>query len=369
MRITGILILLAVILSITGCGKKEKNKSVHGRLRNAENSWIYMQQITEQGDKTIDSVLSEKDGTFKLQNPATDPEFYVLRSNATNVVFLFLKPEDNVEVTGDAKNLEMTYRVRGSKDSELIQQLRSHDRMLSDSLGKKYEELRAENPELKDSIGLSLQRIYSVEMENYAKDFIRKNINSIVSLSATKFLNQQAELPLMNELGDALASKYSTDNRYVRDYMTLMSELNMLPPGSMCPEINLQTPEGKTMALSSLKGKVVLIDFWASWCAPCRQQNPHLVEVYNKYKGKDFEIFGVSLDENVAAWKNAIEKDGLTWPQVSDLKRWESSVVKVFHVEAIPYGILIDRQGKIVAKGIRTEELELKIMDALNQTM
>jgi thiol-disulfide isomerase/thioredoxin len=239
---------------------------------------------------------------------------------------------------------------------------------MSDSLGKKYEELRAENPELKDSIGLSLQRVYSSEMENYAKNFIRKNISSIVSLSATKFLNQQAELALMNELKDSLLKAYSPENRYVKDYETLMTELNELPAGSSSPEINLSTPDGKTMALSSLKGKVVLIDFWASWCAPCRIQNPQLVQIYDKYKGKGFEIFGVSLDENAAAWKNAIQKDGLIWPQVSDLMKWQSSVVKEFHIEAIPYGVLIDREGKIIAKGIRTEELELKIMEAISNS-
>ncbi len=359
-------LIFLILITIVSCGKKEKTKSVHGRLRGAENSWISIQKITETGDETIDSVMSEKDGTFEMKNPATEPEFYILRANATNVVFLFLKPNDNVEITGDAKNLEMTYKVRGSKDSELIQQLRSRDRIMSDSLGRKYEELRAENPEMKDSIGLAFQKLYSVEMENYAKEFIRKNINSIVSLSATKFLNQQAELALMNELKDSLLKTYSAENRYVKDYETLINELNLLPPGSMSPDINLQTPEGKTMALSSLRGKIVLIDFWASWCVPCRRQNPHLVELYEKYKGTDFEIFGVSLDENVSAWKNAIQKDGLTWPQVSDLMKWESSVVKEFHIEAIPYGVLIDRDGKIIAKGIRTEELEMKIVEAVS---
>ena len=170
----------------------------------------------------------------------------------------------------------------------------------------------------------------------------------------------------MNELGDSLLRSYSESNRYVKDYMTLINELNMLPPGSLSPDITLQTPDGETIALSSFKGKVVLIDFWASWCLPCRRQNPHLIELYKKYKGDNFEILGVSLDDNVSAWKNAISKDGLSWPQVSELKKWESTVVKEFHIEAIPYGVLIDREGKIIAKGIRTEEMEIKIMDAIN---
>jgi thiol-disulfide isomerase/thioredoxin len=360
-------IILILALSVSGCAKKEKAKSISGRLRNAENSWIYLQKITEHAEQNIDSVMTERDGSFQMANKVTEPDFYILRANDRNVVFLFLKPGDNVEINGDAKKLEETYKVRGSKDSELIQLLRSKDKLLSDSLDKEYEMRRAENPEAKDSIGLALQREYATTMENYAKEFIRKNITSIVSLSATKFLNQQAELALMNELKDSLIKTYTAENRYVKDYVTLINELNLLPPGSQCPEINLQTPDGKTLALSSLRGKIVLIDFWASWCVPCRRENPHLLEVYKKYKGNDFEIYGVSLDENVAAWKNAVEKDQLTWPQVSDLKKWESIVVKEFHIEAIPYGILIDREGKIIAKGIRIEELELKITEAINK--
>lgn len=364
MRLISILLLLTIAAS---CGKKEKTKTISGRLRNAENSWIYLQKISEEGDVTIDSVLAEKDGSFELKNPSKSADFYILRTNPTNLVFLILKPTDNVEVNGDAKNLEATYKVRGSKESELIQKLRGYDRTLSDSLNKAYENLRAENPENKDSVGMYLQKVYSDQMENFAKDFIKKNLNSIVSLSATKFINQQSELALMNQLRDSLTKVYP-DNRYVSDYKILMDELNKLPPSSMSPEITLKNPEGKTISLSSMRGKVVLVDFWASWCAPCRRENPHLVEIYKKYRGKDFEILGVSLDENAVSWKNAIEKDGLTWPQVSDLKRWESQVVKDFFIEAIPYSLLIGRDGKIIAKGLRSDEMEFKIAEAMQNT-
>lgn len=360
-----IVIFLSFIM-LASCAKKDKIKKISGRLRNAEKSWIYLQKISEQGDITIDSAMGSNDGSFEMPNPATSPEFYILRTNPTNLVFLILKEGENIEVNGDAKNLEMSYKVRGSKDSELIQKLRSRDRLLSDSLNRTYEILRAEDPENKDSLGMILQQVYTNEMEMYASDFIRKNMSSLVSLSATKFINQQAELSLMNSLRDSLVKSYP-DNRYVQDYVTLMKELNELPPGSICPDIKMKTPDGKTLSLSSLKGKVVLIDFWASWCAPCRRENPHIVEIYKKYKIKGLEIFGVSLDENEAAWKNAIDKDGLIWPQVSDLKKWESQVVKDFHIEAIPYSILIDREGKIIAKGLRSNELEFRIMEALGK--
>jgi peroxiredoxin len=135
--------------------------------------------------------------------------------------------------------------------------------------------------------------------------------------------------------------------------------------GQPAPEIELETPEGKELALSSLKGKVVLIDFWASWCGPCRKEMPNVVKAYAKFKNKGFEIFGVSLDQDKARWIEAIQKDGITWPQVSDLKQWQSSVVRQYNIQGIPYTVLLDREGNILAKNLRGEELEKKLTEVL----
>ena len=361
MRLLFLLLLLACIFS---CSQKEKPSAVYGKLKNADKIYVSIQKISEQGEETLDSVLTDKDGNFEMKNPATTPEFYVLRTNKTNLVFLLLKAGDRVEVSGDASKLEDTYKVHGSKDSELILRLRNFDRHLSDSLNQVYETKRVLEPENKDSIGMSLQQYYSFHMDSFAKKFIQDNMNSLVSLSATKFLNQQEELSLMSDLRDSLLKHYP-DNKYVNDYDALIAALKKLPPGSECPDITLQTPDGKLLSLTSFRGKVVLIDFWASWCGPCRRDNPQIVDIYNRYRGKHFEIFGVSLDENIDAWKNAIVKDKITWPQVSELRRWDSHVVQEFNVEAIPYNILIDREGNIIAKGLRIEDLENKIAEAI----
>ena len=109
----------------------------------------------------------------------------------------------------------------------------------------------------------------------------------------------------------------------------------------------------------------VMVDFWAAWCGPCRKENPHVVEMYRKFKSKNFEILGVSLDDNADAWKAAIKKDGLTWAQVSELKKWDSEVVKTYEIEAIPFTVLIDKEGKIIAKGLSGDELERKLIEVL----
>lgn len=135
--------------------------------------------------------------------------------------------------------------------------------------------------------------------------------------------------------------------------------------GQTAPEIKLPDPNGKEIALSSLRGKYVLVDFWASWCAPCRAENPNVVKAYQQYKDKNFTIFSVSLDQKKEVWVKAIKDDGLTWNHVSDLKFWDSEPAKAYGVEAIPANFLLDPAGKIIAMNLRGEDLENKLKEVL----
>jgi peroxiredoxin len=133
--------------------------------------------------------------------------------------------------------------------------------------------------------------------------------------------------------------------------------------GDLAPEINLPSNKGKVISLSSLRGKIVLLDFWASWCGPCRQENPNVVKVYNKYKDKGFEIYSVSLDMDKGQWLHAIETDHLTWTHVSDLGYWNSVVVPKYQISGIPATFLLDKEGKIIARDLRGEELDKKLAE------
>jgi peroxiredoxin len=156
----------------------------------------------------------------------------------------------------------------------------------------------------------------------------------------------------------------ATNNTVLVNNTSATAEIG-LRIGDQAPDISLPDPDGNLKVLSSLRGKYVLLDFWASWCGPCRFENPNVVRLFQKYKDKDFDILSVSLDNNKKAWLNAIEADGMEWNHVSDLKKWESSVTPVYHLDGIPMTYLLDKNGIIIAKNLRGPDLEKKLAEVL----
>ena len=359
-------LFFGISLLLLACNTQKKDQpKITGQLQHAAGQKIYFEKITSEGDLPVDSAVADAGGKFSLLNKADGLDYYLLRTGDRQLAYLILKGGETVSVTGDAKDLDHTYEVEGSGDTKLLLSLKRYDAHVSDSLNVIYDRVR-DQPYLKVPMGAVLERSYDSLMRSFAVNLITGNMTSLVSLSATQYLDKQHDAALFYQLDDSL-KKALGDNRYVAVYTRQVEDMKHLPPGSMAPDIRLPSPEGKEIALSSLKGKVVVIDFWASWCGPCRREMPEMVSLYNSFKNRGLEIFGVSLDENADAWKTAIAHDKISWIQVSDLKKWDSKVVEQYGIEEIPQTILLDREGKIIAKGLSSHELQIRIGELLMQ--
>jgi peroxiredoxin len=227
---------------------------------------------------------------------------------------------------------------------------------------------------------------YLSEINTYTKNYIDKNLESLVSLVAlyqqvapnVYVLNPGKDLNYFVKVDSAMSILYpdyepvTSLHRQVQEFVSAMKGDSEVTPvssaGGEAPEISLPTPEGDTIKLSSTRGSVVLVDFWASWCMPCRQENPNLVKAYNLYHKRGFQIFQVSLDKTKEAWVKGIQDDQLgKWIHVSDIQYWNSVVVPLYKIESIPTNLLLDRDGRIIAANLRGEQLQIKLGELFNK--
>ncbi len=365
------------VLLFSACSDSNSSSDafeLKGKLGNAHGDTLFLEQMGTDGLIQVDTAILDENGEFTMNPVITEIGFYRLKTSDRNFATFIFDNNQKVSITGDVADLGNTYNVEGSEDSKLFWEINmtsAESYRKRDSLQKIFQAFvnMTQMDSLRiDSMSNELEKPYTKlvnEHNEYLKNFIEKHTSSFASLAAIQQLQPDEYMDTYFKLDDGLFAKYP-NSKYIKAFHEGVSSSRKLAVGTLAPEILMNTPDDKPLALSSLKGKVVLIDFWASWCGPCRAENPNVVKAYNKYKSKGFDIYSVSLDKDMEKWKLAIKTDGLIWKNhVCDFKFWQSPVVALYNFNAIPTSVLIDGEGKILAKNLRGEALEAKLAEVL----
>jgi len=365
------LIALSGVL-LFACNNNTENiikNTVTGNLSNlAVGSSVYLDYLTSTSVEPKDTAILNENGDFSFDYKLENEGYYRIRIDKQNFITLILDKEDTPIITADGENIMDTYTIEGSSES---QKLKTYNLSIKnyiskqDSLNKIYQENQSK-PDIIPQLEAAFKTI-SEKHSIASIKLINEDPSSLISIAAADQLNPDEHFDILVKIDNALAKKMPNSD-YYKTFHARIEKLSKVMNGKMAPEITLNDKDGNPISLSSLKGNIVLIDFWASWCRPCRAENPNVVKAYEKYHNKGFEVFSVSLDgmpqqQNAKeAWLTAIEKDQLTWNNhVSELKGWQSVVVPLYGIEGIPFTVLLDKEGKIIAKNIRGEALHQKL--------
>ena len=373
MKHSSLIINLFIILFVfTACNQNQELTQVNVTIQNNPQKQVVSLIGKSYGSSAVvldTATMDAGNGSCRFETLTDAQGIYSVKFEADGRYILFSNDEPVIDIAADWNDFS-GYSASSPGSSSLKTLLITFNNYLAAIDSLKSNSIRSETDSIRN-IWSKAEQNKTEEAQEYLLHYTDTAKTPAVALYALGILQQkQIDPAILQPLITRLSGRFK-DNDEVKKisegYNAFLKKRMAMPAvGKTAPAFSLPDTAGKTVSLQSFRGKYTLVDFWASWCAPCRKENPAVVAAFNAYKDKNFTILGVSLDKNKAAWLNAIQKDGLTWQHVSDLKEWESMVVPLYGIEGIPFNVLLNPEGKIIAMNLRGEALEKELATVLD---
>ncbi|WP_177733664.1 TlpA disulfide reductase family protein [Flavobacterium inviolabile] len=364
-------LVLSIAAFFASC-KKDDGFTIIGEAKGVENDkMVIIATQSDLGPVSKDTV-KVKDGKFEFKGKSEHPEFCFLRIQDIGDMIPFVLENGKIKVEF-VKDSVRNSRVSGTVTNDQFQKYNDESKVIY----KKMQTFQIANnqrmataQQTNDTVTINSLRkqfmVYQDQMNQKSEDFIQKHPDSFLSVMLLENFVKFQSLPVDKiEKYYKLLTADAKNNQHGDTVKNFLAKQSAVEVGKMAPDFSAPNPEGKTVSLKESLGKVTIIDFWASWCGPCRAENPNVVALYNELHAKGLNIIGVSLDQDAAKWKEAIAKDKLAWTQVSNLKFWQDPIAEQYNVKAIPQTFILDASGKIVAKDLKGAELKAKVLALL----
>nr|WP_294938149.1 TlpA disulfide reductase family protein [uncultured Flavobacterium sp.] len=369
------ILLLAGLSILASCSKVSDDEYlITGTATGIENGKMAILQVQNEAGPISKDTVKVENGKFEFKGKYTEgPEIsFIMIEGLQNGMVPFILENGEINITVDKDTIQKS-KIGGTHNNDKFQKYNDdasviYKKMVSFQKNnqKKFLDARKAGDTATMNSLRKENEVFQKSLDKQSIDFAEKNPDAFLSaLLLENFIARQSlESDKIVKIYNTLASdiKKTKSGTRVGDYVKAQQAVNI---GTVAPAFSAPNPEGKTVSLKESLGKVTIIDFWASWCGPCRAENPNVVALYNEFHAKGLNIIGVSLDNDAIKWKEAIAKDKLTWTQVSNIKYWQDPIAKLYNVKSIPATFILDASGKIVAKDLRGAELKAKIQELL----
>jgi len=356
-------IILIIIIIFASCTANNDQYAINGTVEGVNNGMIYLQKFDSEKWVNIDSTSLEK-GKFIFKGSIEIPEMRQIFMEEKKAAFSLFVENSNIDVKIFPDSVDKS-TVTGSATNDTYRNYLSLKEPIDKKMDVLYEEWKKAR-EVGDNLTMqrtdSISTVLDSEMKILLQNFVKKNPTTVVSPYLVMRNSWRFELPDLKEIADEVDLSVS-NSEYTKSLKKRVDILKSVDIGQIAPDFTMSDSTGKPITLSSLKGKILLVDFWASWCRPCRAENPNIVKAYQQYNKKGFDILGCSFDKDREKWLKAIKDDKLSWHHVSDLQGWANAAGKLYGINSIPANVLLDKNQKIIARNLRGDDLTKKLAE------